>query len=186
MEFTLTYRGPLKANGDARDKHAIRRELHKQLAALWKHPPLSHHADVLLADPPILAKVSVIQTVASFKFAPLVSSRLGLFAELALALLRPHLPGALIAEGGDIDNRLKTLLDALRMPKNRSEIPSGNSPQAGEDPFFCLLEDDGLVTSLSVSTDRLLEPDIRTSEVLLLIRVRTKAYYMTYANIGLG
>jgi hypothetical protein len=91
MEFTLVYRGLLKANGDARDKHAIRRTLHKQLAELWRHPPLSTRADALLADPPVPPKVSLIQSVGSFQFAPLVSSRIGLFAEIAITLLRPHL-----------------------------------------------------------------------------------------------
>ena len=46
--------------------------------------------------------------------------------------------------------------------------------------FFCLLEDDNLVTGLSVTTDRLLDLDRVTgsthtgSEVLLLIHVETK------------
>ena len=186
MEFTLSYRGPLKANGDTREKHRIRREIHKQLSELWKHPPLGHLADMLLVDQPAPVTVSLIQTIEKFKFAPLVSSRLGLFAELAITLLRPHPPGALIAEGGDIDNRLKTLLDALRMPKNGSELPNGEVPQKNETPFFCLLEDDGLISSLSVSTDRLLEPGLSSSEVLLLLHVRTKVYSRTYANISLG
>ena len=185
MEFTLVHRGLLKASGDARDKHMIRRALHKQLSELWKHPPLSHRAEALLADPPIPAKVSLIQPVGDFTFAPLVSSRISLFAEIAITLLRPHLPGSLIAQGGDIDNRVKTLLDALRMPTNVSEIPTGDVPLQDETPFFCLLEDDGLVSSLSVSTDRLLEPGIHGSEALVIMRVRTKSYAMTYANIDL-
>ena len=186
MELTLIYRGPLKANGDAREKHRIRRDLSKQLAQLWKHPPLSHCANTLLLDIEDPVTVSVIQTVGAFKFASLVCSQLSMFAELSITWLRPHSPGALIAEGGDIDNRLKTLFDALRMPHNESEIPSGGVPLEDENPFHCLLEDDGLITSVSVSTDRLLEPDLPSSESLLLIHVRTKTYSTTYANIGLG
>lgn len=36
---------------------------------------------------------------------------------------------------GDIDNRIKTLLDALRKPKDISELPKVDLPGDGEDPF---------------------------------------------------
>lgn len=36
------------------------------------------------------------------------------------------------------------------------ELPDGDEPQDGEDPFFCLLKDDALVTRLAVDTDTLL------------------------------
>jgi hypothetical protein len=71
------------------------------------------------------------------------------------------------------------------MPNSASEIPAGDAPLSDERPFFCLLEDDGLVSALSVSTDRLLEPGINASEALIIMRVRTKTYSMTYANIDL-
>jgi hypothetical protein len=75
---------------------------------------------------------------------------------------------------GDIDNRIKGMLDALRMP-SKSEIGSANlSPQQGEAPFFTLLEDDALVTSPSVETDYLLEPG-RKDDVLLLLDVKVEA-----------
>jgi hypothetical protein len=42
----------------------------------------------------------------------------GAQAELDVLLLAANLPGALIRRGGDIDNRLKTLFDALSVPAN--------------------------------------------------------------------
>jgi hypothetical protein len=61
-----------------------------------------------------------------------------------------------IVDGGDIDNRLKTLFDGLRMPHNGNEIAS--PPATDNERRYCLLEDDKLITKLSVSTHQLLEP----------------------------
>jgi hypothetical protein len=47
----------------------------------------------------------------------LVDSRSNLIAELEITLLRPGLPAGIVVRGGDIDNRLKTPLDALKMPE---------------------------------------------------------------------
>jgi len=41
MQFTLSYRGELKANRGAKDKHALRLHFHKQLQHLWQQQPLS-------------------------------------------------------------------------------------------------------------------------------------------------
>ena len=102
-----------------------------------------------------------------------------MIAELDITMLRPEPPGKVI-QSGDIDNRIKTLLDGLRMPKVEQELPNG------EIPFFCLLKDDNLITRISVNTDRLLENNIDPSEVVLLIHVHTKLTRLIYANIGLG
>src|SRR5262249_23140630 len=138
MEFILTYEGPLKANGTVKDKHAIRRQVHRQLSTLWGQLPLRNHREYLKET----SSVSIIRRLAHFRFAPSVSQLLSLVAELSVTFLRPEPPGSIITQGGDIDNRLKTLLDALRMPKNAAEIPPRDSPAVHEDPFFCLLEDD--------------------------------------------
>ena len=50
---------------------------------------------------------------------------------------------------GDLDNRLKVLLDALRMPHSPKEVP-GNAFGTGHDELFCLLEDDSLVRKISI------------------------------------
>jgi hypothetical protein len=127
-----------------------------------------------------------IRDIGGFSFAPLVDSRIHLVAELRITLLRPGPPGRIIGSGGDIDNRLKILLDALKMPHEPGALPDGASPTADESPFFCLLADDTLITDLDVGADQLLEPVQDTTEVVLLIRVRTKATQMTYGNMGLG
>ena len=55
-----------------------------------------------------------------------------------------------------------------------------------EEPFFCLLEDDSLITKLSVTADRLLEPDIDQNEAVIQIHVTTKHVEIYAGTIGLG
>jgi hypothetical protein len=189
VEFTLVYRGPLKANGKIAEKHAIRKVFHGQLQKLWTQSPLSDLAPpngYYLEDNPPPGSMSLIQNIGGLRFAPLIADKLHLVAELEITLLRPEAPGHLVTQGGDIDNRLKTLLDALRMPHNSGEIPSGDVRAANENPFSCLLEDDSLITKLAVSTDRLLEPIASQSEVQLFIHVKSRATRMNYGNLMLG
>lgn len=71
------------------------------------------------------------------------------------------------------------------MPTEPTALPPGTVPAIDEDPFYCLLEDDSLVTQLSVEADRLLEPVRSKSEVVLIIRVRTKALKALIATFGM-
>jgi len=177
MKFTLVYRGPVKPNGDRKHKHKLRRAFHPQLKDLWRLPPLNalatdpHH--YLSLDPQHAAQ-SVICQWGGFAFAPVVSNRLKLRAHLEILFLRPEEAGKIIHEGGDIDNRIKTLLDALRVP-TEGELPEEDTPANDESPFFCLLEDDALITGLSVVTDRLLG-GTQAGEALLVITVQARPH----------
>ena len=71
-------------------------------------------------------------------------------------MLPPEEPGSVITHGGEIYNRLKTLLDALSIPKS-DQLRADDAPVAAEDRFHCLLEDDKLITSIRVTVDRLLD-----------------------------
>jgi len=197
VEFTLYYRGPLRANGGREDKHRIRQYFHKQIKELWNQPPLNKYRTLVdpssnepagIGEDVVLVEsddVSVLRSVGTYEFASIVSSEIYLVADLTITLLRPEPPGAIVTQGGDIDNRIKTLLDALKIPDGPDALPKGSSPAADEDPLFCLLEDDNLITSLTIKTDRLLEPSMSPSEVILLIHVRTRPTVGTFVNLGL-
>jgi hypothetical protein len=76
---------------------------------------------------------------------------------------------------GDLDGRVKTLIDGLRLPQQLAEVPGG--PLEDEDPFFVLLEDDRLIYDFAVTTDRLLvppEPDEPYRDVVAIIGVHIK------------
>lgn len=190
MEFTLHYRGPLKAatgrNKRKDHKHDLRRRFHKQLKELWGLPQLSDEKGLLRPNPP-KGEISVIRPVGMYQFAPLVTTRLHLVASLEVTMLRPEPEGRIFVRGGDIDNRLKTLLDALKVPNEEAALPDGASPSPDESPFFCLLEDDSLVTNVDIRTAHWLEPEAQGSnEVVLLLRVRTRPTRVVWGNMGLA
>ncbi|MGO8709360.1 MAG: hypothetical protein ACLQMG_16930 [Terracidiphilus sp.] len=109
-----------------------------------------------------------------FKFVPLVTEDLCLQCSLEILFLRPSDSGTLI-HGGDLDNRLKTLFDGLRLPENLDEV-AGAVPGPDETPFFCLLQDDKLISEVKVTTDNLLllpnEREPKPNDVFLAITVR--------------
>jgi hypothetical protein len=119
-----------------------------------------------------------------FTFVPLVAAEMNVIAELSIVLLRPEPPGGLLTQGGDIDNRLKTLFDALSMPQQTNSLSPTAAPESGETPFFCLLENDNLVTSVAVRTEQLLEPDIDHALVDVTVHVRTRVTRPTLGNMA--
>ena len=183
MEFRLIYEGPLHGQG-AKSEHkwAIRRAQHPQLQRLWQQRPLAEAGATLLAHPPRPGQPSVIVEKGGLRFAPLVTQRLDLYAELSVLLFRQQPRGTLITDGSDIDNRLKTLLDGLRVPhgpmEGRPTLPDAPDPS----PFFCLLEDDSLVSKVAVESEQLLRP-ARPDEVVAVISVHVKKTVLTHANL---
>ena len=178
MRFRLYYRGPLKANGDPKEKQRLRKEFHLQLKDLWNKWPLSGVAENCLNPD---SDSNVIEEIEDWKFSSVVNEKYSLIAELKITILRPEDSGNVIT-GGDLDNRLKTLLDALSVPPHPNQIPEGDSQSKNETPLHCLLEDDKLVIGLSVSADRLLDSQ-DPSEVVLMIRVDISGTKVTRGNL---
>lgn len=110
------------------------------------------------------------------RFVPLISKRGGFTCTLDILFLRRDAPGNIIvkgAGGGDIDNRIKLLLDGLKLPEVQSDL-GGLDLEPDEDPFFCLMEDDDLITRISVTSDRLLLPlqeTEKTNDVHIIVHV---------------
>jgi hypothetical protein len=197
MRFVLTYDGLLPSSGDPSDKHNVRVQIHPQLKRQWEVDGCL--ASIVNAKPPpppepnelgitkLLRRMTELEKPIKlqrglFCFVPLVTKRLNLTCFLDITFLRPEEPGQLIRHGGDIDNRIKTLLDSLRVP-DENEV-SKFSPEPGQDPFYCLLEDDCLVTGLQVKTERLLVPPKPTpvSEVRLVIAVTVRPTEINLLN----
>lgn len=185
MEFRLVYEGPLLAQGaKAAHKWEIRRALHPQLARLWQEKPLAAVASKMLAESAIRSADSVVVERDGMRFAPLVTQRLNLYAEVSVLLMRQQQHGALFSEGGDIDNRLKTLLDALRLPRGANEGRAADARNGDPELFFCLLEDDALITKVAVETAQLLRP-APPDHVLAIVGVHVKKTMLTPANMAL-
>jgi hypothetical protein len=195
MRFHLVYSGPLPASGNSSKKgeHVlrIRRELSPQLAELWRtHNSLQVLANVAAikttriswsgedqmpprhwaTQSPALYKDLIAPIAVGEKnYQPLVRETLSLSCELDILFLRQADPGALVSQGGDLDNRVKTLLDALRMP----ELQEQQLRPPEEDGLYCLLQSDHLVSRLDIDTDRLLfAQSDKAHEVHLVIGVK--------------
>lgn len=169
MEFRLVFIGDLPSHNEARprasEKHLIRKSFHHQLKNLWDiKPPMSRWKTqvVAAANSPSGIQSTVLQVMADqhneygFRFVPLATKQRSLHCEINILFLRKDQPGGIVSAHGDIDNRLKLIFDGLRKPDNANEIPKGCDFD-GDDPVFVLLEDDRLITKVSITTDRLLE-----------------------------
>jgi hypothetical protein len=210
MEFRLTYAGALYSTGNdvnlakdkrAEHKHAIRRAFHPQLKRLWDITPylktgersgpsaLILSGDASNGDAPQYKASYLAKKHARYgwRFVPLVTADLDLICGIEVLFLRPTIPGGII-KSGDIDGRLKTLLDALSIP-DANQGYENRTASADENPLYVLLEDDKLITKVSVETDQLLEFSTAASDIndaRLVITIRLRPYEMHLGNMQFG
>lgn len=196
MEFRLTYAGRLAGSGSATADHKqdMRRVFHRQLNRLWDSHPYFKDSEAWTYRPPIesdttsrKAQLASLNRRGNYRYVPIVLRELKLLCDLDILFLRPDVPGEIV-KSADIDNRLKTLLDALKMPGNDLDLGRTTTPGASEDPFFVLLEDDSLVTRLAVETDTLLEPTgpgAGVHDARLVITVRLTPYHRLMGTMGI-
>ena len=139
-------------------------------------------------------KIPLWQYIASkyqkfgYRFVPLVRDEISLLCSLDILFMRRDIPGSVI-QAGDIDNRIKTLIDALRAPNAPNELVGADqTPGADDDPFYCLLWDDRQVSHLTVETDTLLDPqipgDADQRKVRLIFTVELRPYFVTLFNLS--
>ena len=214
MEFHLLYEGPLHSEGTEHvrnEKHAIRKVFHRQLKRLWFiDPNLRRFAEMdgglwyvekfkkehgFASDPPPLSEDERIRygleysgekwERSGFNFAPLVIAEHCLRCTLEVLFLRME-ERNYILQGGDIDRRIHVLFDGLRMIREGSELPTRAIPDADEKPFCCLLQDDTLVSDVTINTGRLLQLPSHKSpdqhDVYLQITVRLNPTQRTQSS----
>jgi hypothetical protein len=202
MRFHLTYNGLLLGSGRDKPrpdhKHDIRRVFHHQLRRLWDATWLKDmkhgnyvNAPQINADLPMRDGLAQRHTLGSYRFVPLVREELALHCSLKILFLRPDPPG--LIQSADLDSRLKTLFDAMKMPAVASQLGKYHAPGSDEDPFYCLLEDDKLISHVSVETDFLLQQttsgligNSAKNDARLIIDVTVRPYSLTYGNMPFG
>lgn len=202
MQFRLVYEGPLRSTqrdpeGPQTDprhehKHAIRKQFHRQLKHLWainRNLNGEHTLDALLLEsspePPLrdAQALAAAHAMYGWNFVPLVTEGMDLSCSLEILFLRRARPGRII-QAGDIDNRLKTLFDALTIPTPHDQY-TAKTPEAGESPMYCLLQDDRLITRVTVETDQYLVPpsdSLQLDDVHLVINVEIRPYFQGIGN----
>jgi hypothetical protein len=185
-------------------KHEIRLELHPQLKRLWKtNSGLSKFAQFMAqywaekypdwwrelrpgpdGIPSNWTEEELFETGMRYLAAkwdrsgrgyiPVVAEEMNIRCSLDILFLRPEEAGMII-KGGDLDNRMKTLFDALRVPINLAEA-GGEKGNEGDEPIYCLLEDDRLISEVRIVTDQLLmlphSKEFHANDVFLVIDVK--------------
>jgi hypothetical protein len=196
MKFTLIYDGPLLSSANSqriREKQAIRKALHPQLEELLRvHPALNEwtwrYEDAVAGT----VKGNIIKTVSmltiipvdDFHFVPLFASDIDVTCHLDILFLRRSKPGGIVHDGGDVDNRLLTLFDALKAPSRIEEL--GHIQEQLPKPFYCLMQDDSQISGFSVRTDQLLHPMNGTpADARLVINVTAEVRRVTKGNLCL-
>lgn len=184
MRFVLTYAGPLPPNGSPKEKHLIRKALLPQLREQWNIDPALKGLSATGSKSGLSKAEEIKRKFArkGFNFLPLVLRDFSLVCYLEITMMRREEPGNVLQSGGDIDNRLKTLFDSLSSPVNDEQV--WGTPDSGEDPFYCLLEDDSLVTGMEIKTERLLEQPTNPNDVRLSITAIVRPTKVEVGNLG--
>lgn len=181
LKFRLVYDGPvlatrsLGAAGEkperAKHKFEIRRAFHDQLKNLWQGDEFLSTAEIYgdSVNTDIRAAIkgggqrrklhdvlAEQYEMFGWRFIPLAVEDFQLNCSLKILFLRREVPGGILQQG-DIDNRVKTIFDALRLPQNKTEMFGNDEPGTGEDPFYVLLRDDSMITHAEIEADTLWE-----------------------------
>ena len=208
MKFRLSYQGQLLSSGNrntrAAHKHAIRMHFHEQLKQLWHmHAELADLEAKQFPDYRTAVEgqhggpfggptksfgelVATHHAAYGHNWLPLVIDNKCLTCSLDILFLRRGAKGA-VFNVGDIDGRLKTIFDALAIPRSESGVTAPSAPTA---PTFVLLEDDKLISNVTMEADELLEPNAgvpiqEDSRVIITVNVRmTRPNWMSLRFAG--
>ena len=154
MTIRLTYRGELPTARNRDLTWKMRCAFHTQLKRLWGQYPF----DVLAEweKSPESQMNSFIYDVGAVKFVPFFGKSVGVGVDLDILILTGSHPNESIIVKGDIDNRFKRIIDALRCVSpgkidelsDNIEIPSR---------CYCLCQDDNIIRRVSAEVGVLLD-----------------------------
>jgi len=139
-------------------------------------------------NPPEANEINLLEPIrkGTRAFFPLVRNSLGLTCSLRILFMRNEPRGHLFEKGveaGDIDNRLKTLFDALGIPRDEYVYEDAFLT----DPIYCLIEDDSLITGYDVRTEHLLSPQgTDKKEARLYVEVDVRISHPRVYNAAFG
>lgn len=185
MKFRLVYKGPIKTYPKQRANHIndIRLAFSDQLKRLLEIPPYSMLKKYIgTPNQKPLNKKDIVKRLSGIRFIPIINPELHLLAELDILLLHPEVLGTARA---DIDNRMKTLFDGLRRPQTSQEVTDNLRNQAKNKTIYTLLDDDKMITKVTVNTSHMLEPVEGPDMVMLVIAVNIRASKGTPENLQL-
>lgn len=160
MKFKLLYFGDILINPKKRSQHIadIRMQFHPQLKKLLEHQPWNNLTQYMV--PTAIKSPITTRHVGGIDWNPIITPNLKLLAEIDIQMMHPEIVGV---PRRDIDNRVKTLLDGLRCPQNEHEVGENTPRDIG--PIYTLLDDDHLITKMSVNTSHLLGTELFSESI---------------------
>ncbi|MCH9613063.1 MAG: hypothetical protein S4CHLAM102_15670 [Chlamydiia bacterium] len=150
MKIILKYTGALNSTTDVKDKQRVRDCFHRQLKRVWE----AQGDNILkgVRETPWSSNETVDKM-----FVPLVRKEHDLRVKLDIDILKD--PARKSNKQFDLDNKLKTLFDCLRIPNTPQEMQRIQE-ELVEVPYFGLLQDDHLVEAVSIRKgDWMFAPD---------------------------
>lgn len=180
--FRLIYDGPLPAENRSRGlgdvKSEIRRQFSPQLEELWRTngelkvlggAPAKYHTSREIYRIFGVEAIAEAYQVGDVRFVPLVRKTNNMLCRLDISVLMRQPPFHSTFTAGDLDNRIKTLIDGLTRP-SQVGAHKGNPGET----LYCLMDDDDRIAEFSVRCDQLLAPrrdDQVERDVVALITV---------------
>ncbi|SMQ85562.1 hypothetical protein SAMN06295905_2849 [Devosia lucknowensis] len=181
MEIVLTYRGRIPSK--ASNKSAIwdmRKSFNHQLRKLWGKEPF----DVLKKweDSNFTAGGAEFRIHQGEQlFVPLYGNLIGVGVDLDIRLLAGMPTQKAVLSSGDLDNRIKRIIDALQAPAQVGEHIDGLEPNGR---WHCLVDNDSAVVGLSAKLGAFLDGG-DPSESFATIIVRPVPLRVTWANMSM-
>lgn len=121
MHITLTYKGPVQGNARKQsDVWRLRKSFHKQLCKLSSTDEFGYVEKYADQETENLHPNIGIE-VANSRYVPFVTSKMKTRCSLYIRVLRGVRQYNPVLGNVDLDNRVKTLIDALRAPQQVSE-----------------------------------------------------------------
>jgi hypothetical protein len=180
MEFCLHYTGKLKSSDNAAGKHRIRIALHEQIERLCRETGFQAAFEDDWKETRREGESPQYVEYDAKRFWFLGSESLKTVVDLDITMLVPYEVGAIVKNGGDLDNRIKTLFDALRAPAVAAEIPTNDSFDY-KNGMYCLLQDDKLINKVAIQAFRDFSP-VDSDCVRCTIKVTTKITRLLWAT----
>lgn len=158
MEIILTFEGRIPGQRRSPDNQMavweMRSAFDHQLSKLWAKSPFEQLND-WYQDRHQKRVPQISKPIGETDFVPFYGRPVGIGVALKVTLLTGIPVQKKVVEAGDLDNRFKRVIDALRIPKQQ-EIPNSVTLKSR---FLCLLADDDVVSRIDAETGVYLSSD---------------------------
>lgn len=185
MKFTLFYSGTIRSSNKKNVNHIneIRCGLSPQIRLLYDYEPLSGLEAKCEPGEYPEQSIRTFLNVRNRSYSCLVNRGFGLACIIHFTFFESSGSLSVASDIGDLDNKVKTLIDALRVPAE-SEVDVVRDSFIGH-TVHCLLMDDSYIWEIQVERKRLLHPEFRKQRTLAQIDVEVIPRKVTIANLGL-